>query len=199
MTTTTLSMLDQSELLQLSLEASKTGEAGAAIAYLKEAVSRADATGVAHFLLGAEYAQIKLYDRAVNEMEAALALDPALSIARLQLGLLWLTSGVADRATQVFEPLAELPASDALRHFGGGLIALIKDQFDEATRQLQAGIALNLSNDALNIDMQRMVDEIARLQASGQVGALEAAPEQPAADEETHHVLLSAYTGNTSH
>lgn len=194
MTTTTLSLLDQTELLQLSTEAGATGEAGAAIAYLKEAVSRPDATGIAHFLLGAEYAQIKLYERAVSEMEAALALDPALSIARLQLGLLWLTSGIGERATQVFEPLAELPDSDPLRHFGAGLVALIKDQFDEAVRQLRSGIVLNLTNQALNTDMQRIIDEIGQLQAGPGAAAAAAPAEAP-----SQHVLLSAYTGNTSH
>ncbi len=195
MSPTTLSLLDQTELLQLSREASGAGDDGMALAYLKEAVSRPDATGVAHYLLGAEYAQIKLYDRAVGEMEAALALDPALSIARLQLGLLWLSSGVADRASDVFGPLAELPENDPLRHFGAGLCALIKDAFDEASARLQSGIALNTVNAPLNGDMQRIVDEIARLRAAA---PLEAAEDSVTADD-SHHVMLSAYTGNTSH
>jgi len=200
MTPSTLSLLDQTELLQLSIEASTKGDSGLAIAYLKEAVARPDGTAVAHYMLGAEYAQIKLYDRAVGEMEAALALDPALAIARLQLGLLWLTSGVGERAEQVFGPLAELPESDPLRHFGAGLCALIKDQFDDALRQLGDGIALNSTNAPLNGDMQRLIDEIVRVRAEGQAAVVAPAAEPAkAAAEDSQHVLLSAYTGNTSH
>lgn len=195
MISSTLALLDQTELLQLALEANRSGEGGASIAYLKEAVSRADATGNAHFLLGAEYAQIKLYDRAVSEMEAALALDPGLSIARFQLGLLWLTGGEPERALQVFAPLAELAESDPLHLFGQGLCALIRNEFDETVRLLESGIALNQTNDALNGDMRTMLAELARGRATGHEEATEAG----ASDEDMHHVLLSAYTGNTSH
>ncbi|MES2347551.1 MAG: hypothetical protein V4641_08265, partial [Pseudomonadota bacterium] len=83
MTPNTLALLDQAELQQLALNASAANDSASAIAYWKEAVSRADATAQARYLLGAEYAQIKMYDRAIGEMEAAVALDPALSIARL--------------------------------------------------------------------------------------------------------------------
>lgn len=196
MTPSTLSLLDQTELVQLAIEASAGGDSGTAIAYLKEAVSRPDGSAPAHYLLGAEYAQIKLYDRAAAEMEAALALDPGLATARLQLGLLWLTGGDAQRAAAVFAPLAELKAGEPLRHFGAGLSALIQDQFDEAMDQLKEGIAANTSNPALNGDMQRIIDEVTRLRAAGQ----DAAPAVAAAPaEESNHVLLSAYTGNTSH
>jgi tetratricopeptide (TPR) repeat protein len=201
MTTTTLSMLDQAELLQLATNASAGNDSGAAIGYLKEAVSRGDASGIAHFLLGAEYAQIKMYDRAVSEMEAAIAVDPALSIARLQLGLLWLTSGVGDKAELVLAPLGELPDTDPLRAFGTGLCALIKDQFDEAVERLGTGIALNTSNTALNADMQMIIDKVTAMRDSGELAQTAATPEPDSAEEtETaHHVLLSAYTGNTTH
>lgn len=191
----TLSLLDQTELLQLALEANRNGEAGSSIAYLKEAVSRPDATANAHFLLGAECAQIKLYDRAVSEMEAAIALDPGLSIARFQLGLLWLTSGAPERALQVFAPLTELAEHDSLRLFGEGLCALIRNEFDEAVRLLESGIVLNQSNEALNGDMRTMLAELARVRAMGHEEVPGANPD----NEDIHHVLLSAYTGNTSH
>lgn len=198
MTTMTLSMLDQAELLQLALNASAADDSGTAIAYLKEAVSRPDGTSVAHYILGAEYAQIKMYERAAGEMEAALALDPALSIARLQLGLLWLTSGAAEQALAVFGPLAELPMTDPLRLFGQGLSQLCRDEFAEARASLEAGIALNTENLPLNGDMQRMIGEIDALVAS----VTPAAPVAEAAGpvgEDANRMLLSAYTGNTGH
>lgn len=198
MTLTTLALLDQAELFQLASNASNSDDDATAIGYLKEAVSRPDATASAHYLLGALYAQIKLYDRAVDEMEAAIALDPALSAARVQLGLLWLTSGVAERAEAVLTPLMELGDTDPFQHFGRGLVALLKDQFDDAVGALEAGIALNHTNLPLNGDMRRIIDGVAALRAQApQAAAAEAAP---AADADgAQHLLLSAYTGNTSH
>lgn len=199
MTTSTLALLDQAELLQLATNAGTSGDAGAAIGYLKEAVSRTDATGIAHFLLGSEYAQIKMYDRAADEMEAALALDPALSIARLQLGLLWLTGGIPDKASALLAPLDELPDHDPLRSFGKGLRHLIKDEFADTVAYLEAGIVQNTSNAALNLDMRRIIDEIGRLAGGGTLPTLEHDEGQQAANEQTPHILLSAYTGNTTH
>lgn len=197
MTTMTLSLLDQAELLQLALNASAADDSGTAIAYLKEAVGRPDATSVAHYILGAEYAQIKMYDRAAGEMEAALALDPALAIARLQLGLLWLTGGNAAQALLVLGPLAELPDNEALRLFGQGLCHLAKDELAQARELLLAGIAANTQNPPLNGDMQRMVGEIDALSAPA--AAQEAPAEPEPAAEDAHRLLLSAYTGNTGH
>jgi tetratricopeptide (TPR) repeat protein len=196
MTSMTLSLLDQAELLQLALNASAADDSGTAIAYLKEAVSRPDATSVAHYILGAEYAQIKMYERAAGEMEAALALDPALAIARLQLGLLWLTGGNAAQALIVLGPLAELPETEALRLFGQGLCHLASNELPQARELLLAGIAANTQNPPLNGDMQRMIAEI---DAQGAAPAPAAEPEPEAGAEDAHRMLLSAYTGNTGH
>ncbi len=194
MTIGTLAMLDQEELLQLGLKASAENDSGSAIAYLKEAVSRADGNAVAHYILGAEYAQIKMYQRAIGEMEAAIALDPALSIARLQLGLLWLGADDTARAAEVLAPLGELNPQDALHQFGAGLQLLIAENLPEALRCLGAGIALNTANPALNLDMRSIMRAVEARQAGGVEAAAGAAA--VADGEQERHVLLSAYTGN---
>jgi tetratricopeptide (TPR) repeat protein len=208
MTINTFARLDQTELLQLAMKASAADDGGTAIAYLKEATARADASAFAHYMLGAEYAQITLYERAVNAMEAALALDPALVIARFQLGLLWLTMGENARADQVFGPLAELPTSDPLNRYAAGLQHLIHGRREDCLRCLGEGLALHSGNAALNEDMQRMR---VHLQATG--GAAPGAPAPGTASgagatadaagqaEEAfgaRHVLISAYTGQAS-
>jgi tetratricopeptide (TPR) repeat protein len=201
MTHPTLSLLDQTELLQLARNASSADDSASAIAYLKEAVSRTDATGAAHYLLGAEYAQIGMYERAVGEMESAIALDPALATARLQLGLLWLGGGAVERAEAVLSPLAELAADDPLRHFGAGLSLLIKNQLNEAVARLEQGITLNAGNAPLNQDMRKIIDEIGRVRSGAAPGPAPAAQPAPAAAdaENSQHILLSAYTGKTTH
>jgi tetratricopeptide (TPR) repeat protein len=195
MTANPFMKLDQAELLQLAIIASSNNDSGTAIAYLKEAVSRPDATGKAHFILGAEYAQIKMYDRALVELEAAIAVDPTLSIARFQLGLLWLTSGVADKAREVLQPLEELDNGNALAHFGRGLIYLMDDEFAKALQSLQQGIELNTENPALSQDMQKIIDEINKLSPE-----ILSKKDETAASEDTsaRHIFLSAYTGKES-
>lgn len=185
--------LEQVELLSLALDASRNNNTGEAMTYLKEAVSREDATAVAHYLLGAEYAQIQMYDRAISHMEAAIAIDPALEIARFQLGLLWLTSGHGENAESVLSPLQLAPEHNALHHFGKGLIHLIHDQFPECIQSLNHGIELNTENVALNNDMNRILEEIKKMETN----TPSANPQQEEADNpDAKHVFLSAYTGS---
>jgi tetratricopeptide (TPR) repeat protein len=189
-----LSSLDQTELVHLAMAAAQADDSAASMAYLKEAVSRIDATGVAHYLLGAEFAQARMYDRAIDEMEAALALDPALSVVRVQLALLWMGANAADKAKDVLLPLLELDQDHYLRLFGEGLIFLVDDQLDDAARLLREGQARNEVNLPLNGDMQRIIDAIGLARADAPPPD-ENAPEDDAV--QARHVLLSAYTGNT--
>ncbi len=189
----TLAMLDQAELQQLALNASAANESASAIAYWKEAVSRADASAQAHYLLGAEYAQIQMYERAIDEMEAAVALDPSLSVARLQLAMLLLGANQAARADEVLTVLEQLDNGNPLHHFGAGLRHLIAERMAEALHSLGQGVALNHVNPPLNHDMQRIMQQIELGQAGGTAAT---APDAPApAEEEGQHLLLSAYTG----
>ncbi len=201
MTMTSLSMLDQAELLQLALNASAAGDSGSAISYLKEATARPDATAPSHYILGAEYAQIKMYDRAVAEMEAALAIDHGLSIARFQLGLLWLTMGNAERSTNVLTPLNELGDQHPLCLFSRGLIHLMRDEFADVLQCLQKGIAIGLNTDienqALNRDMQKIIHQVELLSANSGTANMKNEEDNSAAEEgDSQHILLSVYTGN---
>lgn len=193
----TLAMLDQAELQQLALNASATNDSASALGYLKEAVSRADATATAHYLLGAEYAQIKMYERAIGEMEAAIALDPTLSVARLQLGMLWLGADQPGRASEVLAPLDELARDNPLSRFGAGLRYLVAEDLTAALRSLAEGVDLNASNPALNNDMRSIMRHIELTLAGGAGAAPALAPHADAAvaADDSQHILLSAYTG----
>jgi tetratricopeptide (TPR) repeat protein len=190
MSTISLSALDQQELLHLAAIAGKAGDRAGALACLKEAVARPEAGTTAHYLLGVEYAELRLYERAIDQIEAALALDPALAIARFQLGLLCLSSGNGSRAVEVLQVLYELDESNPLRHFAAGLCELAGDAMEPALASLRRGIALNVDNAPLNLDMQRIIEGVQALQT----GAADIAPEQDA-----RLMFLAAYTGNTSH
>ncbi|WP_322401992.1 hypothetical protein [Massilia luteola] len=190
------------ELVQLGVNAGARGDAGAAIAYLKAATARQDAGAMAHFLLAAEYAQAGMTERATEEMEAALALDPAFALARLQLGLLLLTNADVTRAGQVLSVLDELPDGDALRHFGAGLRHLMCDEFMLARASLLEGLQRNTDNPALNANMQLILGRLPRVDDLAPVPAApvdEKNPEDEADDSGWRHMLISTYTGHGPH
>jgi len=137
------------------------------LAALRRAVLDEPRNGERRYLLGAELAQRRDYEGAVLEMSAALALNPLLHVARLQLGLLHLTMAQPHHALAVLGPLEELPDDAALKHFKRGLEALIHDNFAACLDALQRGIEGNRDNAALNRDMQLIIDRVKPLTQSG--------------------------------
>ena len=196
--------LTQAELLARALDALKRSDAGHALAYLKEAAGRPDASVQALFMLGSEYAQIGLVQEAKAQMARAVALGPDFPLARFQLGMLHVTSGEPEIATQVWAPLAglgELHPHAYLMAFHRGMRHLVDDEFDAAVRALGEGLALNRVNEALNADMRRVIDAIEHLPgrqaASTSVEAPSSAPEpaeRAEAEIEPGHLFISAYT-----
>lgn len=182
----------QANLITLAITASQNNNSGAAIAYLRDAIAQPDATATAHYLLGAEYAQAQMYDRAIAQMEVALSLDPKLSIAGFQLGLLYLTSGNGEKAEEAFFSLLQLEEDNPLHQFSLGLIHLIHDRFEECRQCLSKGLELNGDNAALNADMRKMLEEVEKL--STQISDRDD-PEQDAGQ----HVLLSIYANKNEH
>lgn len=152
--------LDTEELFHLALRAIEQQQHPEAIELLKQALARDPKQGRLHYLLGAEYAQIGLYDRAVAAMEEAISLDASLYTAVFQLGLLYLTQGQAEAAVKAWAPLEKLDPQDPLYLFSRGLQHLAKDEFDACREHLQKGIALNQSLPVLNRDMQLVLDQL---------------------------------------
>jgi tetratricopeptide (TPR) repeat protein len=187
--------LDADELLHLALEASRQDKHEEAITFLKRALALNANDARLHYLLGAEHAQIGLYDRAVEEMQQAVKLDPALDTAHFQLGLLHITSGRAEAAAEAWKPLDRLGPEHPLFLFKTGLVHLAKDEFTECEEYLRRGLSANKSNAALNNDMQRVLKEVEnRTPPPGAAAAPPGAvPPKPANPK---HVLLSAYKRN---
>ncbi|TCS37735.1 tetratricopeptide repeat protein [Paucimonas lemoignei] len=150
--------LDADELLHLAIQASQSDRHDQAITYLKRAMAKAPENADIYYFLGAEHAQIGLYERAMEEMAQALELNPALHTARFQLGLLYLTSGRVEPSLQTLQPLEELGEQSYFYWFALGLGHLIRDEFADCKRTLEQGIGLNQANPALNNDMQRILD-----------------------------------------
>jgi tetratricopeptide (TPR) repeat protein len=175
--------------VELASEADKHEES---ISFLKRAVDIAPKNGKIHYLLGAEHAQIGLYERAMEEMRHAVNLNPTLYTAHFQLGLLYVTSGQPDQAKAAWQALDSLGPNDPLFLFKSGLLHLVNDEFPQAIEYLKKGLTTNQANEALNRDMRRIIADIEKLMASpGQTTAQQSSPK--AGDQ---HVLLSAYRQN---
>lgn len=166
-----MSNLDTAELLHLALEAAGRNDHGAAISYLKQALdlpagTTASSTDYARllYLLGAEYAQIGLMDRAQEQMARAVEMDPGLHTARFQLGLLLLTQARPEAALEVLAPLKDLGPQQAFFHLEAGLAHLVRDEFTACRESLLQGMELNAAsaapNLALNADMQKILDAL---------------------------------------
>lgn len=188
MTIDTMTMLDHAELFQLALNAAAGDDHGAAIAYLKAAAGRETATAATHYLLGAEYAQVGMFDRAAAAMAVAIGIDPALWTARIQLAMLYLSDGLMEKAVAVLQPLRRADAAAAWHAYADGLLRLSEGDLTGASLALADAIVGHPEFSALNRDMQRINDKI-----SGQLG-LPVADGEP--DDEAGNFFLSAYAGN---
>lgn len=193
---TELAALSQTELLALALEATRRGDSGHAMAYLKEACTRGDASAQAHFLLGSEYAQIGLTDQACEHFQRALDLNVEFSLARFQLGLLHLTNGRPQEAVHTWAPLSALGSDHPLESFRAGMQHLIRDEFVPCLQHLERGIALNVDNPALNANMQLMIERVKGLLAQG---AISEKAGDASKQEAQSHLFLNVYADGKMH
>ena len=190
-----MSSLDADELFHLALKASEIGDHDKAINYLKESIEQ-DPTPRAYYILAAEHTEIGMMQRAIEGMEKAVSLDPQLWTAHLQLGLLYLTQNLPDEAVNCWKALEQLPEDDALFCFGEGLVALVDEDVETCISCLKKGIALNISNPALNGDMEKIISNInARLNSPDEKDS-EEQDEKAEQGESKRHLFLSNYEGD---
>ncbi|MGY8627990.1 tetratricopeptide repeat protein [Chromobacterium violaceum] len=167
-------MLDQEELFRLAVNAMENQRHPDAVALLKQGIANDGQDARLHYLLGAEYAQLGMPDRAAAAMEQAVALQPNLVMAVFQLGLLYLTQGRPDDAQRAWQGLDILPQDSALQLFRQGLEHLIRDEFAECRTWLEKGIDANQEIPVLNADMERILQQIAAHEAAaGAAGQVE--------------------------
>ncbi|MCO7223699.1 M48 family metallopeptidase [Pleionea sp. CnH1-48] len=177
--------LDLEELMHLAIHASSNGRNDDAINYLKKAQEIDTENAHIAFLLAAEYAQIKMYDRALTLFEKTTQLAPELSVARLQWGLLLIMLEQSDNAKATLEPLTDLEEESPYKMFSKGLLALLEEQMDEAKALFAKGIESNHENEPLNNDFRRIINNID--------GKLENSESTEDTKENANEFLLSTY------
>jgi tetratricopeptide (TPR) repeat protein len=192
--TTGSAELDEAELLHLALHAMGNDRHEESMRLLKRTLQAFPGSAQARYLLGAEHAQIGLYDRAVADMTEAVKLDPNLAVAHFQLGLLHLTAGRIHEAEAAWLPLDRLTPDDPLRLFKSAMLHLVRDEFAACIENLRAGIARNKLNKPLNDDMRRLLADVEKRQSGPRAAAADAPP--PRIPPPTKHMLLSTYDRN---
>lgn len=153
-------MLDAKEYLHLAINAMARDEHHAALNYIKEVLVLEPQNANALYLLGAEHAELGLYDRAIEEIQQALHIDPNIEMARFQLGLLYLKADQLDSAIKAFTQLIEHAQTDSLSAYAAGLVALCKEDISMAREKLALGLSGNNDNPALKKDMQELLDKL---------------------------------------
>lgn len=203
-----LSNLTQAELLALAVDSSRRNEAGHALAYLKEAAGRADASARVLFMLGSEYAQLGMLQEAKASLSRAVELGPEFPLMRFQLGMLHANAQEIDAAKVAWQPLADLPPQHAQAYLATlrrGMLHLVAEEFDASIGALNAGIEQNKENERLNAEMRRIVEAIGGMQESRTSPVavpppIQAHVQRPAqvpsaeAEAEPGHLFISAYT-----
>lgn len=179
-------MLDAKEYLHLAINAMGRDEHHAALNYIKEVLALEPKNAEALYLLGAEHAELGLYERAIEEIEQALLIDPKIEMARFQLGLLYLKVNQLDGAVSAFTYLAERSQVDSLVAYAAGLVALCKEDVPRAREKLALGLSGVNDNPALKKDMQELLNNL--LDSKG------GATQEASADDTTAtSVYLGAY------
>lgn len=123
-----------------------------------------------HFLHGSILAAVRRYPEAESAMARAVEIAPAYEIARFQLGFLKLTSGDAGSAEEAWEPLSQLAEEHPLRLFAEGLLALARDEFEEAVLRIRRGMLNNKDNLPLNNNMRLLLEKMAEHGGPGEDG-----------------------------
>lgn len=181
--------LDAEELIHLAILDSREGRHDDAIGKLKIVIERDAKNAKAHYLLGAEHAEIGMFDRAIEEMARAVGLDSTLTTAHFQIGLIHYTKNELEPARQSWSLLDDAANAEGMIAFKTALLNIADGQFQLALDQLDRGIAVEADNAALVRDMQRVRTNV-RAHISG-----EAPSDATAASS---NLLLNSYRQQSS-
>lgn len=153
----TSSHLDPDELFHLALSATENDNNESAIELLKRAQDLQPNNAKIIYMLGAVHAQIGLYDRAIEEIDKAVSIDPTIDAAHFQLGMLYITSGKVKEAEKAWAPLDKLGDQHPFYLFKSAFLHLVRDEFEKTIELLKRGIELNDFNQPLNRDMEKVL------------------------------------------
>ena len=177
--------LDVDELFHLAVHASGNGDHEKAILHLKAGVER-EGSARFYYLLGTEHAEIGMYLQAIEDIEMALAIDPAIAEAWFQLGLLYALLDNKDKAIASWDQLDQFGDKLHLISFKTAIQHYFDNNVDDAISIMQRGLELNRSNPALNNDMINLLQ-------GWKNGGNQTTLDEKDESESTGHFFLSDY------
>ncbi len=129
-------------LLQQANEAIDKMDFAAALDPLQKYIAQRPDEPYPHFQLGYAYAGLKRAEDAKSEFSRAIALDPKMAAAHLNLGLV-LMDGDPTAAAEAFRHAAELQPTESRPRFLAGLSLEHAGKFPEAIEQYRAALAVS--------------------------------------------------------
>lgn len=182
-----LEEFDADELFHLAIKSSESGAHDKSLSFLKRGLEL-EPSARFHYMLGAQYAEIGMFDRAALEMEKSLVIDAGLLGAWFQLGLLYFLAGKREDCLRAWSNLDNTDENNAYRVFKDALLCSDAGDSEQAELKFSQGFLLTNQDDPLHRDMLKYRE---RMRA-----ALKKATEntEPEADK---HYLLSAYKGSS--
>jgi len=145
-----------------------------------------------HFMKGSTLVGKQRMIEAHLSLQKAVELAPDFAVARYQLGFFELTSGEADKALATWGPLLMLPKDNYLRRFVEGLTHLIRDEFEAAIAEFEAGMAINQDNPPMNHDIGLLIAECRKMLGGGGAPATDSS-------ESATSFLLGQFSSGTTH
>jgi protein O-GlcNAc transferase len=129
-------------LLQQANEAIDKMDFAASLDPLRKYIAQRPDEAYPHFQLGYAYAGLKRHDDAKNEFSRAIALDPKMAAAHLNLGLVLIDSDPA-AAAEAFRHAAELQPTESRPRFLAGFCLEHAGKFPDAIEQYRAALTLS--------------------------------------------------------
>lgn len=176
------------QLLARATQAMLDGQDAESLALLGALLEQDPACAQAHYLLGAQQAQLGELGVAEQEFTRALRLAPGLVMARFQMGQLLLVTARNSEAVQMLMPLSE-SVDGAIGAYASALISIANDHIELAISQLQMGLAQPQPLAALQVDMQRLARMLSEGQQTAETMQADTAEALPGAS-----MLLSNYS-----
>lgn len=146
--------------LQDAITRSHHGEVKEAIEELIELTKTNPNQAAPHLLLAAEFIELGNTSQAEHHFASCLLVAPEFHLARFQFGLFLLTQDRIALSLLIWQPLLEIDERSPFRLFAEGIIHRIQGNNSEAIACIELGIKLNPNNEALNRDLQGIVDSL---------------------------------------
>jgi tetratricopeptide (TPR) repeat protein len=129
-------------LLQQATDAIDKNDLSAALDPLQKYIAERPDEPYAHFQLGYAYAGLKRWDEAKAEFSRAIAIDPKMAPAHLNLGLVLIDSDPGG-AAEAFRRAADLQPTESRPRYLAGLALEHAGKFTEAIEQYRAALVIS--------------------------------------------------------